>query len=78
MPIHLRNAPTQMMKNIAYGKDYRYAHNESDGYIAGESYMPDGILEPTWYRPVERGLEIKIKEKLAYLKELDRRARQKK
>lgn len=78
VPIHLRNAPTQMMKNIAYGKDYRYAHNESDGYIAGESYMPDGILEPTWYRPVERGLEIKIKEKLAYLKELDRRARQKK
>ena len=78
VPMHLRNAPTQMMKNMAYGKDYRYAHNESDGYAAGESYMPDGILEPTWYRPVERGLEIKIKEKLAYLKELDRKARQKK
>lgn len=78
VPMHLRNAPTQMMKNMAYGKDYRYAHNESDGYAAGESYMPEGILEPTWYRPVERGLEIKIKEKLAYLKELDRKAMQKK
>ena len=72
VPMHLRNAPTRLMKELDYGKDYRYAHDESEGYAAGENYFPEGMPALEWYRPVERGLEIKIGEKLAHLRELDR------
>jgi putative ATPase len=63
------------MKELGYGKLYRYAHDEPDGYAAGETYLPDGIGEPHWYQPVPRGLEGKISEKLDYLKSLDLAAR---
>jgi putative ATPase len=69
VPMHLRNAPTKLMKDLDYGKDYRYAHDEEDAFAAGETYMPDGMAPQTFYRPVERGLEIKIREKLAALRE---------
>ncbi|MBB5392799.1 MULTISPECIES: replication-associated recombination protein A [unclassified Herbaspirillum] len=75
VPEHLRNAPTKLMKELGYGKLYRYAHDEPEGYAAGETYLPDGIREPNWYQPVPRGLEAKIGDKLAYLRELDRQAR---
>ncbi|HNC52360.1 MAG TPA: replication-associated recombination protein A [Accumulibacter sp.] len=75
VPMHLRNAPTRLMKHLGHGKDYRYAHDEADAYAAGETYIPDGMPEVEWYRPVARGLEIKIGEKLAHLRELDRQAR---
>jgi putative ATPase len=75
VPEHLRNAPTKLMKELGYGKLYRYAHNEPDAYAAGETYLPDGMKEPGWYQPVARGLEGKIGEKLAYLRALDRDAR---
>jgi putative ATPase len=78
VPEHLRNAPTRLMKELGYGKLYRYAHDEPDAYAAGETYLPDGISEPHWYVPVPRGLEAKIAEKLAYLKSLDQAARQEK
>ncbi|MBK7676760.1 MAG: replication-associated recombination protein A [Candidatus Accumulibacter sp.] len=78
VPFHLRNAPTRLMKKLGYGKDYRYAHDEADAYAAGEAYFPDGMPAVEWYRPVARGLEIRIGEKLAHLRELDRQARQKK
>ncbi len=68
VPMHLRNAPTQLMKDLSYGKNYRYAHNEDDGFAAGENYFPEGMAKPEFYRPVPRGLEIKIIEKLAALK----------
>jgi putative ATPase len=68
VPLHLRNAPTQLMKDIGYGKQYRYAHNEADAFAAGESYLPEGMPEPDFYRPVERGMEIKIAEKLRDLR----------
>ncbi len=71
VPVHLRNAPTRLMKELGYGRAYRYAHDEPHGYAAGETYMPDGVEEPRLYRPVERGLEAKIREKLAWLRELD-------
>ncbi|MBU3628422.1 replication-associated recombination protein A [Polynucleobacter sp. AP-Reno-20A-A9] len=71
VPNHLRNAPTKLMKELGHGKEYRYAHDEPHGYAAGESYLPDGMKEPHWYEPVERGLESQIKEKLAFLKKLD-------
>jgi putative ATPase len=71
VPYHLRNAPTKLMKELGHGKEYRYAHDEPHGYAAGESYLPDGMKEPHWYEPVERGLESQIKEKLAFLKKLD-------
>ena len=74
VPLHLRNAPTKLMKELDYGKAYRYAHDEPDAYAAGESYLPEGMSEPHYYQPVDRGLEIKIKEKLAYLRELDKKA----
>lgn len=74
VPIHLRNAPTQLMKKIGYGREYRYAHDEPGGYAAGENYFPEGITNPQWYKPVNRGLEIKIAEKLASLKKLDKEA----
>ena len=73
VPIHLRNAPTDLMKKLGHGKAYRYAHDEPEAYAAGESYMPEDMKEPRWYKPVSRGLEIKIAEKLAYLKELDKK-----
>ena len=72
VPMHLRNAPTQLMKDLDYGKGYRYAHDEEGGFAAGESYLPEGMAEPDFYRPVPRGLEIKIAEKLSKLKELNR------
>ncbi len=69
VPLHLRNAPTQLMKSLDYGKGYRYAHDEPDGYAAGESYWPEGMAPPSFYEPVERGLEIRIAEKLRALRE---------
>ncbi len=78
VPVHLRNAPTRLMKNRGYGKDYRYAHDEANAYAAGESYFPEDMPAVEWYRPVARGLEIRIGEKLAQLRELDRQARAKK
>ena len=71
VPEHLRNAPTKLMKELGYGKLYRYAHDEPDAYAAGETYLPEGIREPGWYQPTPRGLEGKIAEKLAYLRQLD-------
>jgi putative ATPase len=75
VPEHLRNAPTKLMKELGYGKLYRYAHDEPDAYAADETYLPDGMAEPHWYQPTPRGLEYKIGEKLAYLKSLDQAAR---
>ena len=72
VPEHLRNAPTKLMKELGYGKLYRYAHDEPEGYAAGETYLPDGIAEPHWYQPVPRGLEAKIGDKMAHLRDLDR------
>jgi putative ATPase len=74
VPEHLRNAPTKLMKQLGYGKLYRYAHDEPDAYAAGETYLPDGLGEPGWYQPTPRGLEGKIAEKLAYLRGLDAEA----
>ena len=74
VPVHLRNAPTRLMKELGYGHAYRYAHDEPEAYAAGESYLPDGMSEPGWYRPVARGLEAKIADKLGHLRELDERA----
>jgi putative ATPase len=74
VPVHLRNAPTKLMKELGYGHEYRYAHDEPNAYAAGETYLPDGMEEPRWYQPVPRGLEIKISEKLALLKKLDEEA----
>ncbi|CAM8649400.1 MGS1 ATPase related to the helicase subunit of the Holliday junction resolvase [Oxalobacteraceae bacterium] len=71
VPEHLRNAPTKLMKDLGYGKLYRYAHDEPDAYAAGETYLPEGIREQSWYQPSPRGLEGKIAEKLAYLRQLD-------
>lgn len=68
VPLHLRNAPTKLMKSLDYGKDYRYAHDEEGGFAAGERYLPDGMPDTEFYRPVERGLEIRIAEKLRDLK----------
>jgi putative ATPase len=69
VPMHLRNAPTKLMKQLDYGKGYRYAHDEVGGFAAGERYLPEGMAEPGFYRPVERGLEIKISEKLRQLRQ---------
>lgn len=68
VPLHLRNAPTRLMKELDYGKGYRYAHDEEDGFAAGENYFPDGMAAPEFYRPVNRGLEIRIADKLKELK----------
>jgi putative ATPase len=75
VPLHLRNAPTKLMKELDYGKGYRYAHDEQDGFAAGETYLPDGIAEPGFYRPVDRGLEIRIGDKLRELKALNHQKR---
>ena len=74
VPIHLRNAPTKLMKELGYGRAYRYAHDEPYAYAAGETYMPEGLAEPDFYQPVPRGLEAKIAEKLSWLKDLDEAA----
>ncbi len=74
VPVHLRNAPTKLMKELGYGHEYRYAHDEPHAYAAGETYLPDGVGEPRWYQPVPRGLEVKIGEKLAFLRKLDEEA----
>ncbi len=71
VPLHLRNAPTRLMKELDYGKGYRYAHDEEGGFAAGETYLPDGMTTPGFYRPVERGLEIRIAEKLRQLRQLN-------
>ena len=71
VPMHLRNAPTQLMKNLDYGKGYRYAHDEQGGFAAGENYLPEGMAPPGFYRPVERGLEIRIADKLRQLRSLN-------
>ncbi|MBB3118489.1 replication-associated recombination protein A [Pseudoduganella violacea] len=71
VPVHLRNAPTKLMKELGHGHDYRYAHDEPHAYAAGETYFPDDMREPGWYQPVPRGLESKIADKLAFLRSLD-------
>jgi putative ATPase len=75
VPLRLRNAPTRLMRNLGYGRDYRYAHDEDEAYAAGETYLPDGMPPVEWYRPTDRGLESKIAEKLAHLRALDAAAR---
>lgn len=75
VPLHLRNAPTKLMKSLDYGKEYRYAHNEPDAYAAGEQYFPDDLNPQQFYAPTPRGLEGKIAEKLAHLRELDKKAK---
>ncbi|WNC91556.1 replication-associated recombination protein A [Paraburkholderia sp. FT54] len=77
VPLHLRNAPTQLMKDLGYKKDYRYAHDEPDAYAAGEHYFPEDVVEQRWYQPVPRGLESRIGDKLEHLRELDAQAREK-
>ncbi|RYY63174.1 MAG: recombination factor protein RarA, partial [Comamonadaceae bacterium] len=74
VPIHLRNAPTKLMKQMGYGKQYRYAHDEPHAYAAGEDYFPEGMPAPGWYRPTDRGLETKLRDKLAFLASLDEEA----
>jgi putative ATPase len=73
VPLHLRNAPTKLMKALDYGKEYRYAHNEPDAYAAGEHYFPEDLQAIQFYSPTSRGLEGKIAEKLRHLKELDKK-----
>jgi putative ATPase len=78
VPEHLRNAPTRLMKELGYGRDYRYAHDEPEAFAAGESYFPEGMKKPEFYRPTERGLEAKIREHLEQLRQLDADAKRKK
>lgn len=78
VPIHLRNAPTSFMKNLGYGKAYRYAHDEPGAYVPGENYFPEGVFKTSYYRPVPRGLEAKIAERLAYWRELDKNEKKEK
>jgi putative ATPase len=75
VPLHLRNATTKLMKSLDYGRDYRYAHDEDEGFAAGERYLPDGLADLHFYQPVPRGLELKIGEKLAHLRERNQAAR---
>ena len=75
VPMHLRNAPTQLMQDLDYGKAYRYAHDEVDAFAAGENYWPDGMMPPVLYEPVERGLEIKIAEKMRLLRDKNAQAK---
>jgi len=75
VPMRLRNAPTKLMKKLDYGKGYRYAHDEADAFAAGECYLPEGMAEPGFYQPVQRGLEIKIAEKLRALRARNSQAR---
>lgn len=76
VPVHLRNAPTKLMKELGYGREYRYAHDEPGGYAAGEHYFPDDMAAKRYYHPVDRGLEIKIQEKLDHLARLDRQSQE--
>jgi len=76
VPLHIRNAPTRLMKDLGYGKGYRYAHDEDEAYAAGERYLPEGMPEVSFYVPTERGLEAKIAEKLAALRERDAKAQE--
>lgn len=76
VPVHLRNAPTKLMKELGYGHAYRYAHDEPHAYAAGETYLPDDMPEPGWYAPVPRGMEAKIGDKLTWLRDLDKKARE--
>jgi putative ATPase len=78
VPEHLRNAPTRLMKELGYGRDYRYAHDEPDAYAAGENYFPEGMERPRFYQPTERGLEAKIKARLDDLRALDAQSHHKK
>jgi len=78
VPEHLRNAPTRLMKELGHGRDYRYAHDEQDGYAAGENYFPEGMKQPAFYRPTARGLEARIREHLEQLRKLDAEVRSKK
>jgi putative ATPase len=71
VPMHIRNAPTNLMKELGHGKDYRYAHDEENAFAAGEAYFPETLGERQYYRPVDRGLEIKIKEKLERLRQIN-------
>jgi putative ATPase len=75
VPKHLRNAPTKLMKKLDHGRDYRYAHDEDEGYAVGENYFPDELRGKHYYFPVERGLEQKIAEKLRYLRGKDQTAK---
>jgi putative ATPase len=75
VPLHIRNAPTKLMKGLGYGRDYRYAHDEDEGYAAGENYFPEGMERPGWYRPTDHGLEAKIRERLEHLRALDEKAK---
>lgn len=76
VPLHLRNAPTELMKDLEYGREYRYAHDEPNAYAAGETYLPEGLEDLRLYQPVDRGLEKKIREKLAHLSNLDAQAKE--
>src|SRR5207249_12178464 len=71
VPLHIRNAPTPLMKGLGYGKNYRYAHEEQGAYAAGENYLPEGMPPIEWYRPTERGLEAKLRSRIAELRRLD-------
>ena len=75
VPMHLRNAPTKLMKELGHGAGYRYAHEEGGAFAAGERYLPEGMDSPGWYQPTDRGLEARIREKLEHLREQNRRAR---
>jgi len=77
VPLHIRNAPTRLMKSLGYGKDYRYAHDEADAFAAGENYFPEGMPALEWYKPTGRGLEQRIREKLEELRRLNAEARAK-
>jgi len=71
VPLHLRNAPTKLMKQLGYGDEYRYAHDEPEAYAAGEDYFPEALAPRQYYEPVPRGLELKIRDKLQHLRSLD-------
>jgi putative ATPase len=75
--VHLRNSPTRLMRELGYGREYRYAHDEPEAYAAGERYFPDGMPNVKWYAPTDRGLEARIAEKLAHLRGLDAAAQKK-
>ncbi|WP_423809067.1 replication-associated recombination protein A [Proteus mirabilis] len=71
VPLHLRNAPTKLMSQMGYHENYRYAHDEPNGYAAGQHYFPEGIMRPGWYQPTDRGIERRLGERLAWLRSLD-------
>ena len=77
VPLHIRNAPTALMKQLGYGKDYRYAHDDEGAYAAGENYLPEGMPPIEWYRPTDRGLEATLRERIAELRRRDAQARKK-